>query len=394
MLTIYYLYQALRNLVKTGLLSAQKYEFNQKTWKLELTLFVFIVVFSFWIGGVEKPLSPILGGSTIAETAPAVDEPISVIVPSEKDPVLGSANPITMDNIGTALGNEPFFNSTDNGFMIIDNEVIAGLGSPDTGQIISSGGKPVQARKNQETTYVVVGGDTISSIAKQFGVSVGSIMWANNLKAYSKIYSGDKLLIPPANGVYYTVQKGDTISGIAKRFGAKTAEISDFNNLSVAAIKTGTKIFIPNGTIANVSSTLIAIVDYPSDSSRGYAVTANLPDLGGFFAYPTTGWNWGVLHPTNAVDIANSCGTPIYAAADGIVIEAYSSGWNGGYGKFVKIQHLNGVVTLYAHMSSVVTSGGQNISQGTVIGYIGRTGKATGCHLHFEVRGAKNPFAS
>ena len=67
-------------------------------------------------------------------------------------------------------------------------------------------------------------------------------------------------------------------------------------------------------------------------------------------------------------------------------------GWNGGYGSYVVIQHANGVQTLYAHMRATVVSSGQHVMQGQVIGYVGATGKATGPHLHFEVRGAANPF--
>jgi len=100
-----------------------------------------------------------------------------------------------------------------------------------------------------------------------------------------------------------------------------------------------------------------------------------------------------VLHNNNAVDIANSCGTPIYAAADGIVISINSGGgWNGGYGNSIKIQHPNGTTTLYAHLSSINITKGASVKQGDFIGKMGSTGKATGCHLHFEVNGAKNPF--
>ncbi|MDO8482413.1 MAG: M23 family metallopeptidase, partial [bacterium] len=67
-------------------------------------------------------------------------------------------------------------------------------------------------------------------------------------------------------------------------------------------------------------------------------------------------------------------------------------GWNGGYGEYVVISHSNGTQTLYSHMSENITYPGMRVSQGQVIGYVGSTGKSTGSHLHFEVRGAKNPF--
>jgi murein DD-endopeptidase MepM/ murein hydrolase activator NlpD len=112
------------------------------------------------------------------------------------------------------------------------------------------------------------------------------------------------------------------------------------------------------------------------------------------FILPTDGLNFGKLHPRNAVDIANSCGTDVLASADGLVIEIKSTGWNGGYGKYIKIEHLNNIKTLYAHLSKTNVSLGQKVKQGEKIGEVGQSGEATGCHLHFEVLGAKNPFAT
>ena len=123
---------------------------------------------------------------------------------------------------------------------------------------------------------------------------------------------------------------------------------------------------------------------------------SNLPKYLGYFIMPTTGWNWGQLHPNNAVDIANSCGTPIYAAADGLVIDIKEGGYNGGYGNYLEIEHPNGTHTLYAHLSKIVVAEGKMVEQKELIAYIGNTGNThgyTGCHLHFEVHRAQNPFA-
>ncbi|HEU5114585.1 MAG TPA: M23 family metallopeptidase, partial [Candidatus Paceibacterota bacterium] len=85
-------------------------------------------------------------------------------------------------------------------------------------------------------------------------------------------------------------------------------------------------------------------------------------------------------------------GTPIHAAASGVVIIARSGGYNGGYGSYVVISHPNGTQTLYAHMSKVIAHQGDAVEQGDLIGLVGSTGKSTGPHVHFEVRGAVNPF--
>jgi len=140
---------------------------------------------------------------------------------------------------------------------------------------------------------------------------------------------------------------------------------------------------------------------YQVDSSTVTAVYQSLslekllPQLAGYFAIPTTGWNWGKIHYSNAVDIASSCGTPLYAAAEGVVIKA-SIGWNNGYGNLIEIKHPNGVVSRYAHNQRHVVNIGQYVVQGDLIAYMGNTGNThgpTGCHIHFEIVGAQNPFA-
>jgi len=100
------------------------------------------------------------------------------------------------------------------------------------------------------------------------------------------------------------------------------------------------------------------------------------------------GWRWGRMH--EGIDISAPCGTPIRAVAAGTVI---FSGWMGGYGNLVVLDHGNGLSTAYAHQSAIYASGG--VGQGQTIGAVGTTGSSTGCHLHFEVRvngGAVDPM--
>ena len=91
----------------------------------------------------------------------------------------------------------------------------------------------------------------------------------------------------------------------------------------------------------------------------------------------------------SGLDIGAPCGTPIKAAGTGVILTA---GFNsGGYGNMTLINHGNGLSTLYGHQSSIIVSTGQSVTQGQVIGYVGSTGKSTGCHLHFEVRVERQP---
>jgi len=89
------------------------------------------------------------------------------------------------------------------------------------------------------------------------------------------------------------------------------------------------------------------------------------------------------------IDIGASCGTPIKAAGTGVILSAGAT--SGGYGNMTLINHGDGLSTLYGHQSSIIVSTGQSVTQGQVIGYVGSTGKSTGCHLHFEVRVNGNP---
>lgn len=240
-------------------------------------------------------------------------------------------------------------------------------------------------RGTQIATYTVQEGDNLSFIASDFGVSVNTIIWANNLRNADAIKPGVELKIPPVTGVVHNIKKGDTVSSIAKKYAVEEGKIISFNFLPQEGdLQIGQEIIVPGGKLAT------PVTSVASSTVKRFA---NLPNLGDFFMTPTTGRNWGRIHGRNGVDLANSCGTPIYAAADGSVNLAKASGWNGGFGKFVRIAHPNGTQTLYAHASKILVGIGDHIARGQQIAAMGSTGRSTGCHLHFEVHGARNPLA-
>lgn len=244
-------------------------------------------------------------------------------------------------------------------------------------------------RRSGIIEYEVQEGDLLTFIASDFGVSISSIRWANNLSG-DIIRPEQKLKIPPVSGVIHRVKKGDTPSSIAKQYGAEAAEIFAFNSLPKSGhLDVGDEIIVPDGAPKSSGKA-------PSSGSSSSPVTgpfSHLPDLGDYFKIPAVGFNWGKIHGRNGVDIANSCGTPIVAAASGTVAVADDQGWNGGFGKFIKIIHDNKTETLYAHASKLLVQAGQSVSQGSTVATMGTTGKSTGCHVHFEVHGAKNSLA-
>jgi murein DD-endopeptidase MepM/ murein hydrolase activator NlpD len=250
-------------------------------------------------------------------------------------------------------------------------------------------------RKNDAISiYQVKEGDTLSQIANMFDVSVNTIKWANNLEGGA--YPGQSLVILPISGIKHTVKSGGTIGDIAKKYGADAKEIALFNGISVdAQLEEGQEIIVPNVDLAQSDTKKATKATAKSSTKSSGSSTAS--SGGGSSNWMIKPINGAVrtqgIHGYNAVDLAAPVGTPIYAAAEGTVIIANSNGaWNGGYGNYVVIKHANGAQTLYAHMSSVLVSVGESVSQGVQIGAVGMTGKSTGAHLHFEVRGAKNPF--
>lgn len=269
-----------------------------------------------------------------------------------------------------------------------------------------------QSLNTQISTYTVRDGDTISSIAQMFNVTVNTVRWSNDLTSKSVLKAGQNLIILPVSGITYTVKKGDTIQGIAKKYSTSgsnidgiTKDILDYNDVTLSSpLTVGQSLIIPAAELS--------VVDVPvlppkkTTPSRGPIKNAPFepildpvwtwPTCSGCFIRPVEGgYVSQTLHGHNAIDIAAPIGTPIHAMADGTVIISKSGGWNGGYGTFVAISHSVGGLstqTLYAHMSRVAVSAGEHVTQGQVIGYIGLTGMTTGPHVHFEIRGAKNPF--
>lgn len=228
--------------------------------------------------------------------------------------------------------------------------------------------------------YKVQKGDTVTRIAANFGISVNTIAWANSNLRPNSLQPGQELVILPVTGVLHRIQENETLEEIASVYGIPAQRILSANpKLIPVKLISGLTIIIPD-----------------SRPLRGaeLSAVASLPDFAGYFAIPTTGWNWGKLHNYNAVDIANACGTPVYAAAEGLITEV-AAGWNEGYGNYVVIEHPNGAKTKYAHNQKNFVAVGDYVLKGDQIAAIGNTGLThgpTGCHLHFEIRGAKNPF--
>lgn len=242
-------------------------------------------------------------------------------------------------------------------------------------------------------TYIVQDADTIGSISSKFGISINTILWANNLSPRSIIRPGDKLSILPVDGIQHKVARNETLSSIARRYNVSSTQIQEFNRLADASLlRVNQTLIIPGGKARAITSR----------SSSGTTRTIAAP-AGTDAAPSSSGLVWPVnCHRINqyyhlrhsGLDIDNCrAQDPIFAAAAGRVEIA---GWSSrGYGLYTIIDHGNGMKTLYAHFSQLYVTRGQQVSQGQTIGIMGTTGRSTGIHLHYEVRvggRTQNPF--
>jgi murein DD-endopeptidase MepM/ murein hydrolase activator NlpD len=185
------------------------------------------------------------------------------------------------------------------------------------------------------------------------------------------------------------VARGETIYSVGRKYGLDDTEVqvivdypfNEFLNDETFELATGQYLMIPGGVKPNEAiSQPVARIASRLTPDAG-AVAAN-----GSFVWPASGRiTQGYSFYHKAIDIANGSGGPILAADSGTVVVA---GWpdNSGYGNRVMIDHGNGYITLYAHMSVIQVQPGQRVSRGNVVGQMGSTGRSTGTHLHFEIR--------
>ena len=224
--------------------------------------------------------------------------------------------------------------------------------------------------------YEVRGNDTLVAIADRFRITLDTLLWANDIATDHHLSLGDKLRIPPIDGVIYMVTRGDVLYEVAETYQSNPVSIAEYNRIGLSTtLVPGMELIIPHGILPEVMRKSSGETQL---SQREQPVAAF-----GEFRWPTQGTITQYFHFRHlGLDIGNRTGTAIVAADAGQVVAA---GWSPiGYGNRVVINHGNGWVTTYNHLSTFAVTVGDFVKAGEVIGKMGNTGYSSGPHLHFE----------
>lgn len=276
---------------------------------------------------------------------------------------------------------------------------------------------PLRNARYEVIEYTVESGDSIFSIADKFNLNPETILWGNRYTLGDDphfILPGQTLNILPVDGVYHMWSAGEGLNGVASFYGVSPEDIvnwpgngldpDEIGDYANPKIPPDTMLVIPGGqgTYTDWRTPRISREEPATAQHLGPgACTASYDGITGslVFMWPSTerylsGFDYSPETNHFAIDIAGQQGNPIFAADHGVVVYA---GWNDyGYGEMIVIDHGAGWQTLYAHLSQINVSCGQEVMKGDTIGLMGSTGKSTGPHLHFEMRsdefGRVNPW--
>ncbi|MFK7602761.1 peptidoglycan DD-metalloendopeptidase family protein [Deinococcus sp. SM5_A1] len=246
------------------------------------------------------------------------------------------------------------------------------------------------------TSYRVRSGDTLGQIAARAGLSVKQVQAANpKLRGKTVVQAGWVLTLParPGAATQYRVRSGDSLSVIAKRYDISLPQLLRANPKYAGGkpVQVGMLVKIPARTVtASSTRTPAATVRTASTSSRG---DGWLWPLSRYHTI-SSGYGERTLEGDSemhyGVDIVAPIGTPVRAARSGRVLESRPD-FERGWGWTVVIEHPDGWITRYAHLSVNLIRKGELVSQGQTIGRVGNTGRSTGPHLHFGTYLRWNP---
>jgi murein DD-endopeptidase MepM/ murein hydrolase activator NlpD len=262
-------------------------------------------------------------------------------------------------------------------------------------------------QQSNAVVHIVEKGENLTEIADKYRVSPDSIAQTNRIPNPNVIDVNEDLVIPSAtlsaaasNAIAAVLSQGSDSGNRLALSKASSPELiaqalPKPGGTSIALMPTRNSGVglgsVPSQTQIARRSIFPQIppLDLPALTASEQFLPSMLKNGVQKFMWPSNGmftsgygWRWGRMH--RGIDIAAPVGTPIVAAASGIVI---SAGWNsGGFGNLVEIRHPDGTVTRYAHNNTISTRSGAVVNQGEMIAEMGTTGRSTGPHCHFEIR--------
>ncbi|MBN1306246.1 MAG: LysM peptidoglycan-binding domain-containing M23 family metallopeptidase [Anaerolineales bacterium] len=244
--------------------------------------------------------------------------------------------------------------------------------------------------------YTVQRGDSIFAIASTFEVEPETVLWANFDTLHDDPHSlkpAMVLKIPPTDGIFYQWKEGDSFESVAVEFESEPEEIINWPgndiDLTNPEIQPAAWVMVPGGSREFVQW----IISTRSTGNSGTSDVAGGVCGAGGASGPIAAWPTDLHYLSGndfwsghlAIDLAAPEGANVYAAGSGVVTMA-QGGDNYGYGNVIQIDHGNGYVTLYAHLSMIGVGLCENVYAGQWIAASGNTGNSYGAHLHFEVR--------
>jgi murein DD-endopeptidase MepM/ murein hydrolase activator NlpD len=230
--------------------------------------------------------------------------------------------------------------------------------------------------------YKVKKGDSVSTIAKKFDVSVGAVIASNNITNARKLQEGMSLKIPNIDGIPYQIQKGDNLSKISASFNVPLEVILDVNDIKSDNIIPGETLFIPGARMNDIDLRLSLGETFMHPLNQKI-ITSSF----GMRKDPIS----GTLSFHSGIDFRANTGTPVHASLDGVVS---FTGENWLYGKHIIISHSNGYKTMYAHLNAFSVKQGDRVLRGKKIAESGNTGHSTGPHLHFGIYDKNNKLVN
>lgn len=250
----------------------------------------------------------------------------------------------------------------------------------------------------QPQTVVVARGDTVYALSRRYGVTPRAIIDANGLKPPYELVVGQRLRLPGSPAATasplpaeHVVLRGETLTSIARMYGVDVAALASANGLIAPyRLRVGQRLTLPGASARTKPAAQLAVVEDDAPAGEPVPVRAPPARAGARFSWPVQGKVVSEFGPKSSglyndgINIAATRGTPVHAAENGVVV--YAGNELRGFGNLILVRHSGGFVTAYAHNEVLLVSRGDVVQKGQTIARVGSSGGVTNSQLHFQIR--------